>query len=170
MTNKKEYWCNYLNNYTNLIYHIIRSTLNNYTNDDINEVYQNIYIKVYSNNCNILENFDENKAQFSTYLSIIVRNVSLDYVKNKNKYKIIEFNEEHSFMSFGEMYDIEGCLEIPKELLSTKEELVIRLFYEKELNNVEIGELLNLSDSTVRVMKKNGLDKLKKYYKENEYV
>ena len=109
----------------------------------------------------IFKNYNKNKSLFTTYISTICNNKTRDYLK-KIKYNIDIDTINVSF----EDNSIEDSISVEQILnnnsLTDKEILVIKLYYLKELSSIEISEILNITDSTVRVIKKNALKKIQK--------
>jgi len=163
----KKYWDIFIKKYKKLIYSNIYKTYKSYysypTNEEVEDIYQDFFIKIINQECKNLLKFDDKKSALTTFLSVITRNVTIDNLNKKNK--IYLFDKELTYIDNHEM-----DLEIPKNIMTDKEEIVLRLFYEKEMNAVEISKFLNLKDSTIRVIKKNALAKIKIYYKGEGYA
>lgn len=164
----KNFWDDFFINYSNLIYSAIRRTFLHYnyqfTNEDIEDCYSSISIKILSQKKQIENNFNEEKSKFTTYLSVLCTNRTIDYL-NANKYKYLHVDVKESLLISNDdnlMLDIDKFLE--SNLLSDREKLVLKLFYMKELSSREISKILNISDNTVRVTKKKAIDKLKEEY------
>ena len=164
----KNFWNDFFINYSKLIYSNIRRTFLHYnyqfTNEDIEDCYSSITIKVLSQKQQIENNFNEEKSKFTTYLSVLCTNRTIDYL-NANKYKYSHVEDKESLLMFNDenlALDVDKFLE--SRLLSDREKLVLKLFYMKELNSKEISKILKISDNTVRVTKKKAIDKLRKEY------
>lgn len=164
----KNFWDNFFVNYSNLIYSNIRRTFLHYNfqfvNEDIEDCYSSITIKILSQKKQIENNYNEEKSKFTTYISVLCTNRTIDYL-NANKYKYSHVGEQESLLianDEGLMLDIDKFLE--SGVLSDREKLVLKLFYMKELTSKEIANILKISDNTVRVTKKKAIDKLKEEY------
>jgi RNA polymerase sigma-70 factor (ECF subfamily) len=165
MYNNNYYWIDFKQKYNKIIFSMIRKTFNSYFHypqkEEIEDCYQNVLIKLIKNNYRIMKNYDEQKSSFNTWISIIIQSVVIDYLRNKKndfdfKYIKEEYYEEGNSNIF---------LEI-KNILTEREECILNLIFKEEKEIFEISELLNIKESTIRVLKKNALDKLKLYYKE----
>ena len=164
----KDFWDNFFINYSNLIYAAIRRAFVHYNykfvNEDIEDCYSLVAIKILSQKEQIEKNYNDEKSKFSTYLSVLTTNRTIDYL-NANKYKYTHVEEKESLLVIKEenlSLDTDKFLE--SKLLSDREKIVLKLFYMKELSSKEIAKILKISDNTVRVTKKKAIDKLKEQY------
>lgn len=174
---EKFFWSNFENDYSKLFYYLIKNTLSennvyNYAKEDVEDVYQEILLKIYKNKEKIFNEYNEERSKFSTYLSVISVRVVISYLPKINKkyeqnnYEVLEektiecCNEENIFN--------EDIIEkiFSSNILTEREKLIIKLFYIKELNSKEIRDILDITDSTVRVTKNKAIKKLKEHLTE----
>jgi len=165
------FWGNFEKYYSKLIYFNIRKLFNEYNYSfqevDVEDCYGEVILKIYSNKEKIFGEYNENKSKFSTYLTVICYNKIKDYLSSmKYKYKQtsddkLDFFNYHSEMN---MEDILQVQEIFEKILNQEEQLIMKLFYFEELRSYEIGDILGINESTVRVKKKQIIDKIKRSY------
>jgi RNA polymerase sigma factor (sigma-70 family) len=163
--NSKLFWEDFEKNYSKLLYYNIRNTFVyynfNFLKEDIEDCYQEVFLKILSSKETIFKNYNKNKSLFTTYISTICNNKTRDYLK-KIKYNIDidTINVSFEDNSIEDIISVEQILN--NNSLTDKEILVIKLYYLKELSSIEISKILNITDSTVRVIKKNALKKIQK--------
>ena len=142
--------------------------------DDIEDVLQDIFIKVYKN----LNNFDTD-LRFSSWVYRITHNeVISNYRKYKNKAKIISFDKDGEFIkNIGDELDIERDInldELKKETFSIlgkmdikyREVLILKFLEEKSYR--EMSDILRKPEGTIATLinraKKEFLKILEKQY------
>ncbi len=118
------------------------------------------------------DEFDENKASFSTWLYVIVNNRLKNYYRDHKEHD--ELTEDHP--SDGSMEDeivhaqyISEMRRVLKDALSSLKEQqrqVIILKYFKNLSSAEISEITGISSANVRVTLYRGIAALKKYFQD----
>jgi RNA polymerase sigma factor (sigma-70 family) len=161
-----EYWKEFKNKYNPIIYSMIRKTFNIYNfypnKEDIEDCYQDFYIKLIKNDYRNIKKYNENLSSINTWLSIIIQSIVIDNLrKHKNELNNIELD-----IYFEEIESINLFDEI-KNILTEREECVLSLIFKEEKEISEISFLLEIKESTIRVIKKNALEKLRKVYKGN---
>jgi len=115
---EEEFWNEFIKNYQKLIYSIIYKTFRYFnsipTIQDNEDIYNNFFIKIMNKDCKILLNYNSKKSSFTTYISVITRNVCIDYLNNntKNKVKNELFQED---LFYNENYNE---FEIPLNILT----------------------------------------------------
>jgi len=158
------FWINFDIEYKKIIFNAIYKTYSRYSfnviNEDIEDIYHNFFIKILKDDLKVLKKYNSDKSKLSTYFHVIVSSVTIDYLKKK---KDKQLDENKLINSTYENIDKDIDLDIPKNILTKQEEVVIRLIFVNEFSSIEIGSFLKISDSTVRVIKKNALRKLKLY-------
>jgi RNA polymerase sigma-70 factor (ECF subfamily) len=144
-----------IDKYTSSIYNFISRFVGDLYIDD---VVQEVFIKVWKK----LESFDKNKAQFKTWLFVIARNTTTDYLRKKKMILFSSLDKEEE--NFGE--SIEDEIILPDEVLQKlqdKEMLdkvlnelkdeyktVLVLHYQEDMSFKEIGEVLGKPLNTVK--------------------
>ena len=165
---KKDFWDSFFENYSKIIYASIRRTFTYYNfsfvSEDIEDCYGSIIVKILSQKESIERNYKQERSKFTTYLSVLCANRTIDYL-NANKYKYAHVNEnEGLFIADEENISLDIDKFLNADSLSDREKLVLKLFYVKELSSKEIAKVLKISDNTVRVTKKKAIDKLREEF------
>lgn len=153
--------------YTTPIYNFVfRFVGENYTDD----VVQDTFIKVWKN----IKKFDKNKSSFKTWIFIIARNTTFDFLKKKKMFVFSDFDsDEENFED-----QIKDEMDLPDEILSKIEDEkmlnnlidelpikykeVIILYYQEDMTFKEIGETLGKPLNTVKSYHYRAIEMLKK--------
>lgn len=142
-------------------------------NEDINDIIQEIFIKVYKN----IQSFDI-KRKFSPWLYRIAHNELVNALKKRKKNILPIFEVDtflpHSFQdnSFGQnidRQDIQKIINKCLDLLEPKYREPIILYYLEDLSYKEIAEVMRVPISTVGVRIKRAKEMMKSIFKKLEY-
>lgn len=166
-----EFWESFIKNYSRLLTSIIIKTFNYYNfifnPEHLSDCNQDIILQIFNKKETIFGNYNSEKSKFTTYLSVIVTRATIDYLnKNKKYYANVELKEKHieeSIIDKEEDISFEDILKSGK--LTDREKLILKMIFIKEMTSKEVGDFLNISESTVRVTKKKAIGKLKKSIK-----
>jgi len=125
----------------------------NFSEDEIKDVRQNIMVTLWDGNK--LANV-RNKETISFWLAIIARNAVINYLKSSRKETLIydeKFYEKlPSKGSFRDTSEAERLDDKIKEFiasLSPREEIIFKLYFEKELKLKDISNILGIPIGTV---------------------
>lgn len=164
--NKKtfeDFYTQYKNNVQSYVSHKIKSK------EDAEDVISQIFLKAYS----AFDKFDSEKASFSTWIYIIMKNEVCDFYRKNSKVNTV--NYEDYFLQQELIFDIEKDI-INKENLQIfymalqklpereKDIIILKYFYNYSLNEIAIK--LNLSYGNTKFLNYNAKKKLKKLLKD----
>ena len=166
----KKSWPLFVMKYNRLIYHTIYSTLrvNGFPTGPgvVNDLFQEVFTSFCDNNYKKLRMFDSQKGvKLSSWLMMITIRMTIDHVGQS---KPVTFPDqlpaEPSQAGSQEGLLCEESLGLLGKviiLLSTKDMLLIELFYLKELPPEEIAKILNISLGALYTMKNRVMGKMR---------
>lgn len=139
-----------------------------YTAEDLtSQVFEKIMLKI--------NTYSEKKAPFEVWLFAIARNTINDYFRSSQKHKFLSIDTIKELVSRRKNpEDIVEISETNEELLNalsildTRERNIVALKFGAELKNIEIAEILNITESNVGVILYRTMKKLKKELKKEE--
>lgn len=142
----------------NVVNKFLRSNFNNISCHDVDEVFQDIAFKIIKNG--YLEKYSSEKSSLKTWLYIISRSVAIDYIR-KNQRTYINVDE----LSDVPEVDIpEVTFSVPEGLLSKRQSEVLRMIFWGDLKAVEVAEQLGITARTVRCIKHQAINKLRRHF------
>ncbi|MEG1409434.1 MAG: RNA polymerase sigma factor [Terrisporobacter sp.] len=149
------------NTYKKMMFYIAQKILKD--EHDAHDAVQESFFKIIRN---IDKINDINSLKTKGFICIIVKNTSIDIyrkLKRKNEREVL-YEDESLFETESYEYDeIEMANEIEMGILKLPEKYksVFLLKYSQGLSNKEIGNLLDIKESTVRIRILRGKEKLK---------
>jgi len=133
------------------------------SDSEVDDIFQEIALKMVK--YDYLSKYNEGKSSLITWLTIICRTSVVDYCR-----KNMHWKEAAPLDSEGvparESVD-ETLFSLPAGILTRRQEQVITLFFKDGLVAHEIAEALGISVRTVRSLKFQALERLRKYYGAN---
>ncbi|WP_432734578.1 sigma-70 family RNA polymerase sigma factor [Maridesulfovibrio sp. FT414] len=162
----KEYYCSdydeFFNENSNLIKNVVnkflRSKYGNVSSCDVDEVCQEIAFKIIKNG--YIDKYSSEKSSLKTWMYIISRSVAIDYMR---KSQIIYINvDEIDDIPVPEIPNI--SISIPKGLLTARQIEVLRMIFWGDLKAVEVAQQLGITARTVRCIKHQALNKLRRHF------
>jgi len=153
------------------VYNYISYRINNHmdTEDLVSQVFSKVIEKY--------DGFDAKRAALSTWIISIARNTVSDYFREKQKNALVELDLMEPYLSSGGIpEDILIKSEQNKALikaldtLTNRERNLIALKYGAELNNKEIAQVMELTESNVGVIIFRSLQKLRVHFEKEESV
>ncbi|TNF52767.1 sigma-70 family RNA polymerase sigma factor [bacterium] len=179
VSGEKESWSLFVKQYNKLIYHTIYKTLrvNGQPTDpdDINDLFQEVFTSFCENNCKKLRAFDPQKGvKLSSWLRMITVRMTIDHLRKSKPVASLDALPVEPSQAGGQegLLDEEslGLLREVVEQLSTKDKLLIELFYMKELPPEEIAQILKISVGALYTRKNRVLEKMRKIAEERKLL
>lgn len=136
----------------------LKTKFNYITKYDIEEIFQEVAFKIIKHN--YLSKYSSDKSSLNTWLYIISRSVSIDYMRKLQKnYQYIDEYEESTAVDIPK-----STITIPKGLLSERQNQVVKMVFWGDMRSVEVAEQLGISPQTVRSIKHQAIAKLRRYF------
>ncbi|MFC1504801.1 RNA polymerase sigma factor [Spirochaetota bacterium] len=176
--NKKE-WDAFVEAYSNIVYSAILHTLRRYgipggenaVQEISGDIFQEIFIRLIKDNYRLLKRYDQKKSSLSTYLTLIARSTSVDFLRRQKgsmhtslKEDLASDEREREAVGRKEYAN----LNIPYDILSTRQKAVLKLMFDDNKSVEEIAHILNITPHSVHSMKNKAINKLKRYFKTHE--
>ncbi|MBN2713823.1 MAG: sigma-70 family RNA polymerase sigma factor [Planctomycetes bacterium] len=130
---------------------------------DLDDLVQDVFVRIFKNDSNLLKTFDPGRASLSTWLTIVTRSTVLSRFRKK-QIPTVSYEPDLHEGTMDETAEEESKPEFPEGLLSTRQKLIMTMLYEKEMDIAEIAENLGIEAQSVRSAKHKALEKLRKHY------
>ena len=132
--------------------------------DEVEDVAQEVFLKLCRDDFKLLRSYDRKRAKLTTWLTVIATTTSIDHLRRRklattpiDKVPEVALSVEPRFVE---------KVEIPENLLSARQALIIELLYRREMEVFEVAQLLNIEPQTVRSTHHKALEKLRAHFQE----
>ncbi|MGA1864936.1 MAG: RNA polymerase sigma factor [bacterium] len=158
----KDAWDTFVDIYGNPIYNYIIRTFKRFScsfqNNEVDEIFNSIFLAVLDKNCKILKNFKgQNERSFRAYLREISFHTVVDLLRKKKNF--IDQGYIQYYISTKNDYERLNYIDLQKIILALRKELpqrynyLFKLIYEEELNFTEIAKILNIKLNALHQLK-----------------
>ncbi|WP_147822311.1 RNA polymerase sigma factor [Salidesulfovibrio onnuriiensis] len=164
--NIKQNWDALVEKYASSIYgylhHYCKAHMNGLKEDDICDITQNVFLKLVKDDFRLLRRYDPKKGSFSTWLAVLTRSTALDYLRARarNHVPLEDYQDKLQAEEQGPRLQVN----YPTGVLTERQQSVLHLLFEKDLDPAEVGRLMGVKTQTVRSIKHQALDRLRAHY------
>lgn len=162
----KASWDKFVEQYSPIIYTVVRATLYKYTaqpqEQDGQEIVQDVFLRLVQDDYQTLKDFNPSVSSFKTWLSVMARNMTIDFLRRK-KITFIPLEETPEPSVQPPPLPTEAVSHPLEHLLSGREKLILQMTFAQNLETAEIAKILGIDSQTVRSLKSKALNKLRKF-------
>lgn len=162
-------WDAFVDKYAPLIFSAVQRLLHIHglpnaqqTTEDLT---QDVFLKLISNDFRLLRTYDSSRASLATWLTIITRSTTIDFLRRK-RLATISLEKAPPLASPETPAESPPALTtLPPGLLTARQRLTLHLLFDRQLTPTEIAELLAISPQTVRSTKNKAIKRLQRHFK-----
>lgn len=138
--------------------------------EDIDDVVQEVFVKLCRHDFKLLRGFDPERAKLSTFLTVIATTTAIDHLRRQTAQRRGRHQplDEVPEAALSVAPEISERVEIPEGLLSPRQALVMTLLYDREMEGPEVAEMLGISAQTVRSLHHKALLRLRAHFTEED--
>jgi RNA polymerase sigma-70 factor (ECF subfamily) len=141
----------------NCINYFLKNNTYKLNQSDIDDIFQDIAFKIIKNN--YIKKFSYKKSSIKTWISIISRTVTIDYLR-----KIKNYNFKYYELYIDKDVETDNIkLKTPPGVLTQRQTQILEMSFVEGLKSVEIAEKLKIKSGTVRSIKHQSINKLREY-------
>ncbi len=159
-------WEKFVSRYAPVIYSAVLRLLKRYCGqaepEQAADLTQVVFMNLVRDNYRLLRNFDARKSSLPTWLRLIARSRSLDVLRKRRI--VTESMDELGYEPKAPESRPMPEIDLPPDLLSARQLLIMRLLFDQGLEVAQVAELLCINPQTVRSAKHKALTKLRKHY------
>ena len=157
-------FADFVSAYGGLVWAGVRRVLRGQTEQDIEDVAQDVFVRLLKDDGQLLRSFDPNRASMSTWLTLVSRSTAIDRARKLGRTvgRTTELNDRtleapEAPLESGDLQDSA----IPLGMLTDRQRLVLHLLYQDEQPVDVVAQLLQISEQTVRSTKHKALERLR---------
>jgi RNA polymerase sigma-70 factor (ECF subfamily) len=126
------------------------------------DIAQDVFVRLCKDDYRLLGQYDPARAAPATWLTVVARSVALDAVRKRRPLSVHIDDVPESAVAVAAVEPIR--LRIPPGLLSPRQELILSMLYDKDMDPSEIGTALGIDPQTVRSMHHKALTRLRDHF------
>ena len=137
---------------------------------DIEDVSQEVFIKLSQKNFALLRKYDPERARLNTYLGIVAHSVSVDYLRKRTvKHETVDdYSLQLAAPGQFQQSDLKQITSlVPATLLSDRQCLVLKKLFDEDLDVLDLAKELGTTAQTIRSTKHKALAKLRQHFENN---
>jgi RNA polymerase sigma-70 factor (ECF subfamily) len=130
---------------------------------DSADLVQDVFVRLCKDDFRLLRQFDPARASISTWLTIVARSVAHDGLRRRRAPGVPLDDVPETALAVEP--SIPERIKIPPGLLSPRQELILSLIYEREMEVAEIAASLSIDAQTVRSTHHKAMLKLRAHFR-----
>jgi RNA polymerase sigma factor (sigma-70 family) len=166
LAGNKVAWDSFVARFAGLIQAAVRRVVGGAMGDntEVEDIAQDVFVRLCKDDYRLLRQYDSARAGLSTWLTIVSRSVAHDTVRRRRApTQPIELTPE---AAFAVEPAITEKIKIPDGLLSPRQQLVLTMLYERDMEVAEIASALAVDAQTVRSTHHKAMLKLRAHFGE----
>ncbi len=163
--------------YGGLIQAIVRKTLMfsgiPLNQEDIDDIRIEVFIRLFSNNCRKLRQFNPEKLNLAGWIKLIANQTTIDEIRKKDPHAISKQRENIKIDDVLHVlhHDYEACYDAKEKLkivvkvmeeMSPNDKNVLKMFYFKQFSISEVAAAIGKSTKTTQAVKNRAVNRLRK--------
>ncbi|HKF70397.1 MAG TPA: sigma-70 family RNA polymerase sigma factor [Stellaceae bacterium] len=156
----KAAWDGFVRRYAGLILSAVRTLVREGT--EAEDLMQEVFVRLCKDDFRLLKTYDPARAGLSTWLTIVARSTARDMQRrHRPPQSALEAVPERLLA----VTDVHAePLKLPKDLLSPRQQLVLTMLYERDMDVAEVAKTLDVDAQTVRSTHHKAMLKLRAYF------
>jgi len=142
-------WEHFVRSVSPVVNHVIRHTLSRSGKNasEAGDLLQDVFVKLCRRDFELLKKYDPHRSKLSTWVAVIARNIAVDHLRKRRPVTL-------SIDDISEPKDNPppetARIEIPINRLPPRQQLIMKLLYEKDLTVREVARLMGIKEQSVR--------------------
>ena len=162
-----EAWGLFVERYAGVIYAAVQRTIRGRASADptasLEDLVQNVFVRLLARDAHLLRSYDPGRASLVTWLTVVARSTALDALRKK-RLAAAPLNPELQTASGADTRASLVVADIPADLLSPRQKLVLELLFDRNLAVPQVAHVLGIEAQTVRSAKHKALQRLREYF------
>ena len=162
-------WQSFITQYSGYIRAVVEHTINPHgAKIEADDAVQEIFIRLIENDHRLLRSYDPTRSSLKTWLAVIARSRTIDLLRRKHLATIPLEEELAANAQPPSSPDV--VVELPMELLTGRQKLIMHLLYERELTVREAAQVLDVTEQTIRSARHKALQRLRQHFGEDNEI
>jgi RNA polymerase sigma-70 factor (ECF subfamily) len=165
---EKRAWDAFVEQAAPIIFAAVQRTLQQYkpTVDatEAQDLAQDVFVRLVERDYRLLRTYDPSRASLSTWLTLVARSTTIDHLR-RLKPRTVPLDEAQELAARETAPDDSPPeLDIPADLLSPRQHLILKLLFEREMSVEEAAATLRVDPQTIRSTKHKAITRLRAFF------
>ena len=162
-------WDTFVDRYAPVILSAVRHTIRTYSpamaRQMSEDIAQNVFLKLINRDFRLLRTYDPSRASLATWLTIITRSTTIDYLRRKRLSTIPLDQAPPVEVSSADPENTSSATQdLPTGLLTARQRLILQLLFDRQMSPDDISRILGISPQTVRSSKHKAIQRLREHF------
>jgi len=169
MRGERGAWDRFVDGFTGVVQSAIRTLpgFGQVGRGEAADLAQDVFTALVAQDYRLLKQYDPARAAPATWLTIVARSIARDRMRRRQPIGVAIDDVPEEALSVPPVEPKEK-VQIPPGMLSPRQELILALLYEKDMDPAEVAAALDIEAQTVRSQHHKALTKLRRYFAEIE--
>lgn len=160
----KPAWDAFVARYAGIIHAAVVGVLRQTGRDlsEASDLAQDVFVRLCKDEFRLLGQYDATRAAPATWLTVVARSVALDAVRRRRPPSVALEDAPEAAVAVAAAEPTR--LRIPPGLLSPRQELILSMLYDRDMDPTEVGAALGIDPQTVRSMHHKALTRLRAHF------
>ena len=160
----KPAWDAFVARYAGIIHAAVSGVLRQSGRDlaEAADLAQDVFVRLCKDDYRLLGQYDPSRAAPATWLTVVARSVALDAVRRRRPLSVTLDDAPETAVAVAPTEP--SGFKIPPDLLSPRQEVILTMLYEKDMDPAEVGKALGIDPQTVRSMHHKALTRLRSHF------
>jgi len=167
LSGDKRAWEAFVERYASVIFAAVHRTIYRYKSDQdsdlVRDVVQEVFVRLVKSDFRLLHSYDPARSSITTWLTLVARSTAIDQLRKQRPAHAPLDSAAAALAAPAENGDSPE-LDIPQDLLSPRQRLVLRLLFDEEMSVAEAAEVMGVEAQTVRSAKHKAIAKLREFF------
>jgi RNA polymerase sigma factor (sigma-70 family) len=156
----KAAWDGFVRRYAGLILSAVRALVREGT--EAEDILQEVLVRLCKDDFRLLKTYDAARAGLSTWLTIVARSTVRDIQRRHRPPQSALDDVPERLLAVTDVHA--EPLKLPKDLLSPRQQLVLTMLYERDMDVAEIARTLGVDPQTIRSTHHKAMLKLRTHF------
>ena len=168
LSGDKRAWGVFVERYASVIFAAVHRTVGRYKSDRdsefVQDVAQEVFVRLVKADFRLLRSYDSTRSSITTWLTMVARSTAIDQLRKLRPTPVPLEGERAAALAAPDDRDAAPEIDIPEDLLSARQRLVLRLLFDEEMSVAEAAETMGVEQQTVRSAKHKALSRLRQFF------
>jgi RNA polymerase sigma factor (sigma-70 family) len=157
-------WDSFVTRFAGLILAAVRRVVG--SEAEVDDIAQDVFVRLCKDDYRLLRQYDPARAGLSTWLTIVARSVAHDALRRRRL--VTQPIDDAPEEALAVAPAITEKIRIPEGMLSPRQQMVLTMLYQKDMEVAEVAEVLGVDPQTVRSTHHKAMLKLRAHFVENK--